>query len=238
MMAMADESTTFQQYRTSKEVGMSNLTKPGAEPSQAQLSYVSHAESRGRPPRDSVLIARHAGVAIWQTEKSATYEDLNWCPPFGSGADVLYRGFAITQLAAVLETGLDVPPQSAFFATSARSYAWEHPHNRDIAALMVIDRSHTERSFVVTGSATGGQPSIVDKVTYPHEYVHEGTRVHTRFDHTGERGTRTFTDEERFGFWIPGDAHAALVAVVLGGPQSTILQTLEACAPHGLEQVR
>lgn len=216
---------------------MTNLSKPGAEPRQADLSWANEAESRGRWSRDSVLVARIAGVAIWQTEKSATHENLLWCPPFGGGIDVLYRGFAITQLAAVLETGLDVPPQSAFFATESRSYAWEYPHSRDIAALMIIDRSHTERSFVLAGSAVDGQPLMVDKDTYPNEYLYEGACVHTRFDHMDGRGTRTFSDENRFGFWIPGGARAALLAIVLGGPQSTVLQTLEASAPPGLEHV-
>lgn len=218
---------------------MSNQTKPGASPSQADLSWAEEAEFRGWGPRDSVLVARLAGVAVWQTAKAAPYDDLLWCPPFGAGVkNAIYRGFAITQLPAVLETGLDVPSQSAFFATESRSYAWEYPRRRDIAAMLVLDRSQTERSFVVPDSTSTGQPLMVDKATYPNEYLYEGRHVHTRFDHTDGRGTRTFSDEDRFGFWIPGDARDALLAVVLGGPHSTVLRVLEECASTGLELVR
>lgn len=214
---------------------MPNGTKPGAEPSQAALAYAQEAERRGGWPRDSVLIARCLDVAIWQTEKYAPDDEPLWCPPFDHVVgNVLYRGFSIAQLPAVLDTGLDVAPQSPFFATTSSRYGWRYPSTRDIAAMMVIEGSRAQRSFVYANS------SAPDKATYPHEYeyVVDGIRVHSRFDHMDGRGPHAFSDESFYGYWIPGDAHAALVAVVLGGPHAHVLRILEACAPTGLELVR
>lgn len=172
-------------------------------------------------------------------KESGRHDDLLWCPPFDDGVvkHVLYRGFPVAQLPGVLESGLDVPPQSPFFATNSRAYAWEYAHCGDIAAMLVLDGSQTEPSCVYTSLTEPDQQPVIDKSTYPSEYVYDGKRVHTRFD-LDHRGTHILSYERDYGVWIPGDARAALIAVVLGGPHARVLRTLEACAPAGLELVR
>jgi hypothetical protein len=136
-----------------------------------------------------------------------------WLPPFGQ-ASGLYRGFDLGKLHTVLETGLDVPPQSPFFATYYADKAWEYPVGRAFAAMLVLDREMAERSFVTT--ALGADPtSTTDGPTYPNEYTDGATRILTRFD-VG-RGTRTFLDEDMYGHWIP-EMRVQRFAALCSGP--------------------
>lgn len=212
------------------------LTKPGAEPAEHQLAVQARLESTGGLPRDSVLLARLPGIAIWQTEKTATNDPPQWHPPFGQPKiSYRFRGFAIKNLGTVLATGLDVPAHSAFFAAKGLHHGWEWPHQRDIAAVLILEKSSLERSHRSYPEA--GPPEPVDKTKYPNEYRDGGRVVHTRFELDANRGTRTYFDEQLYGYWVPGDARDALLAVVLGGPQADIVELLNQHAPRGLQFV-
>lgn len=181
-------------------------------------------ESLGGRYPDSAFMAQSAGVGIWQTEKTAWDDCPWWVPPFLDLSDVVYRGFAPTKLQAVLETGLDVPAQSAFFASSYPDKAWKYPRpERDLVTMLALDRSHTERSFA-TKPACADDTWTADTTIYPNEYSDGTTQIHTRFE-VGH-GTRCFLDEEMYGFWVPGEARTALLGVVIGGPQSRIVEML------------
>ena len=199
-------------------------TKTGAEPADDRLRL---AQIRG-DTIDSTVLTRSSGVAIWQTEKSGSQDLPRWRPPF-DGTSVLYRGFPIDKLHDVLEWGLDVPPQSAFFATAYPDKAWEYPAGRDLAAMLVLDFDQAERSWTKkpVDAEDTWQP---DKVNYPNEYADGDTLIHTRFE-----GSRLpyGSHESAYGFWIPGNARAALVAVVLGGPQDTMRVFLESLHRRG-----
>lgn len=199
-------------------------SKPGAYPSPGMLRLREEVERRGiRPHRDSVLIARSSDVGIWHTEKRASDDAPQWRPPFGNGR-ALYRGFDLETLRTVLETGLDVPPQSAFFATNSAGKAWEYPIGRSVPAMLVLDGELAERSFIA--NRFGADAAFTwDEATYPNQYTDGAWQIHTRFE-VG-RGTRTFLDEDMYGYWIPGDAREALLGVVIGGPQSLVLQLIQ-----------
>lgn len=198
--------------------------KPGAEPTDDLLWL---AERRG-DAIDSRLLARSDGVAIWQTDKSAIQALPRWRPPFGVRPSGLYRGFPIENLHEVLSYGLDVPPQSAFFATAYPDKAWEYPQGRNLAAMLVLDFDQAERSWIAT-PAQADHTWQPDKTDYPNEYLDDGDQlIHTRFER--DRGSRIFSHESRYGFWVPGDAREALIAVVLGGPEDTMRLLLERLA--------
>jgi hypothetical protein len=222
------------------QAGAENGAKPGAEPTEAELRWYKEAERRGERPRDSTLIARSGDVGIWHTTTAAWNDCPWWLPPFGFDVDGLYRGFAYTKLQTVLETGLDVPPQSAFFATGYADKAWEYPHLiRDVVTMLVLDRSQAKRSFAVKPEGAD-DTWTADKTIYPNEYTYGETHVHTRFEVGVGWGTRCFTDESMYGFWVPGDARAALLGVVVGGPQSAVLELLQEVqlsGPYRLEVV-
>lgn len=199
--------------------------KPGAYPSAAKLFIADERERRGLPDRrDTKLVAQSADVGIWYTESSAKSDVPKWLPPFGDGRG-LYRGFDVRKLQAVLETGLDVPAGAAFFASGYRDKAWEYPLMREIAAMLVLDQTRCEKSYVLerSGAPTdaGADPNL-----YPEEYGEGGWTVRTRFDRP--HGTRTFLDEQMYGHWIPGDARTALLGVVIGGPYAAVRELLSA----------
>ncbi len=198
--------------------------KVGVYPSRDRLKVVEMGESRGLRSRDSVLIARSCGVGIWHSEKCASNEVPWWRPPFGD-CHAIYRGFEREKLGAVLSTGLDVQPQAAFFPTRYADKAWEYPLGRDIATMLVLDESQAEKSYVTEPSGHSGT-WMPDKTLYPHDYWHGTRQIHTRFD-AGHRIPH-FAYEDMYGYWVPGDARAALLGVVIGGPRAAVLQFLQA----------
>jgi hypothetical protein len=205
--------------------------KPGAEPTIDRLRL---AQRRG-DTIDSTLLARSDGTPIWQTEKTDSQDLPRWRPPFTAPFPALYRGFPIENLHDVLERGLDVPAHSAFFATVYPDKAWAYPAGRDLAAMLVLDFDQAEDSWT-TKPASADDSWQPDKTKYPNEYVHGDKLIHTRFG--GARWPFSFSHESSYGFWIPGDARSALVAVVLGGPQDTmrvLLESLQGRGTYGLE---
>lgn len=204
-------------------------TKPGVAPSPGILRVTEALESRGGRRRDTVLIARSSEIGIWHSEKSASNDVPWWIPPFGD-ARAIYRGFPHEELHTVLEAGLDVAPQSAFFATGYPDKAWEYPMGRSIPTMLVLDATHTERSWAIRPSEAP-DTWMPDKTRYPNHYFDDTLQVHTRFE--TDRYITHFGYENMYGFWVPGDARAALLGVVIGGPRSTAVQMLEDLASRG-----
>lgn len=198
--------------------------KPGTYPSATKLFIAEEWERHGLPGRrDTKLLAQSADVGIWYTQSSSKCDVPTWLPPFGDGRAV-YRGFDVRKLQAVLETGLDVPAGAAFFATCWPDKAWEYPLMREIAAMLVLDQTRCEKSYVLERSDETSA-ARADVNLYPEEYgAGGGWTVRTRFER--EHGTRTFLNEQMYGHWIPGDARAALLGVVIGGPYSAVRELL------------
>jgi hypothetical protein len=168
----------------------------GAEPGRALVAGQEERKRRGLTGTPAcAVIARSATASVWHTESTAVNDLPWWRPAFGgSRAEGLYRGFDREALGTVLQTGLDVPAQSSFFASDFPDKAWEYPTGR------------TQR------------------------YLDGSREIHTRFE-VGH-GTRRFRDENMYGFWVPGDARDALIAVVLGGPRESVLQGLHDVSRH------
>lgn len=207
----------------------------GAEPPPALVAIEDEQKRRGLPDiRDSAVIARSATATIWHTQKTACNDLPQWRPPFGPlDADGLYRGFHWEALETVLQTGLDVPAQSAFFASCYPDKAWEYPTGRALPAMLVLDGRQAARSFICKPTHAGADWTA-DTTLYPHRYFDGPNQVHTRF--AVGRGTQWFLTEQMYGYWIPGDARAALIAVVIGGPHGSVMQLLDHVSEHvGLE---
>ncbi|SLH41557.1 hypothetical protein [Mycobacteroides abscessus] len=173
---------------------------------------------------DAVMIARCGHTQIWQTEKTGS-NDCPWDLPPADLGQGLYRGFVRDRLQFVLQTGLDVVAQTAFYAHSATK-AWGYPSGRQHPAMMVFDQRYLAHSWIKEPSDPDPGWDF-DKALYPHDYINpSGRRVHTRFARD-ERSPGCFGDEEMYGFWIPGNALEALIAVVLGGPREDVVALLQ-----------
>lgn len=173
--------------------------------------------------RDAVLLTRTATTEIWHTEKTAPGDCPSW-PPGPDDVELVFRGVEVDLLRTVLETGLDLPAQSPFFATEWRKTAWRYPSSRNIAALLMFDGRLVQRSFVTDAAEDTAED-------YPYRYVDGGITVHTRLPLTR---CGSLTAERLYGYWIPGDARAALCGVILGGAYCDVV---EALYEAGLETV-
>lgn len=213
--------------------------------SEARDPHLDHVTLAGRAerhrrglgaPQDCFLLARSGKTSIWHTEKTGMRDCPIDLPPMKLW-NVLYRGFDESKLSAVLQRGLDVPPQSAFCATDYADKAWEYPYRRRTAMMLVLDPRVTQRSFALK-PADAEATWAPDKTLYPNEYMDGAAVVHTRF--TPGHFPASFEDENMYGHWVPGNARAALLAVVIGGPRPDVLERLrqvELDAPHTLEFV-
>jgi hypothetical protein len=203
----------------------------GAEPGRALVAGQEERKRRGLTGTPAcAVIARSATASVWHTESTAVNDLPWWRPAFGgSRAEGLYRGFDREALGTVLQTGLDVPAQSSFFASDFPDKAWEYPTGRTLPAMMVLDGRKAASSFICK-PADAADDSLADTQLYPHRYLDGSREIHTRFQ-LGP-GTRRFRDENMYGFWVPGDARDALIAVVLGGPRESVLQGLHDVSRH------
>ncbi|WP_255785917.1 hypothetical protein [Mycobacteroides abscessus] len=198
---------------------------------ESEDPLLDHDEIAGRTERyrrglggtapDCALIARSGHTSIWHTEKTASGEHPRDLPPLR--ASVVYRGFHYSNLLSVLQSGLDVPAQAAFWASDYPDKAWQYPVRRTRPMLLVLDSAATEISYAQR-PAGAGESWEPDKTRYPHSYQHRGGIVHTRFGPGCLPAS--FEDEHMYGRWVPGDARQALLAVVMGGPKSDVLQLL------------
>jgi hypothetical protein len=210
----------------------------GAEPSTWLPGFEQEIMRRGRPDRrDCTLIGRTATASIWHTKNVASYDVPHWLPPFAQAhTRGIYRGFAWDALPTVLETGLDVPERAAFFATPYADKAWEYPTGRMHPAMLVLDERHAARSGA-RKPADATDDWAPATTLYPGHYRDGSAEVHTRF--AAGHGRRCFLDETMHGYWVPGDARTALIAVILGGPAPAVMQLLGAVSAHsGLEVLR
>lgn len=211
---------------------MADRIHRGAEPSAARVADQEERKRRGMTRiGDCALIARSATASIWHTENTASNDLPWWRPAFGgrSRAEGLYRGFQRQALGTVLQTGLDVPAHAAFFASYFPDKAWEYPTGRTLPAMLVLDGRKAASSFICK-PADAGDDWVADTQLYPRRYFDGSREIHTRFE--AGRGTRGFRYESMYGFWVPGDARDALIAVVLGGPRESVLQGLRDVSRH------
>lgn len=197
---------------------------------ESEDPLLDHDELAGRamryqrgigPGPDCVLIARSGQTSIWHTDRTATGDRPRELPPMR--VSVVYRGFHYSNLFSVLQSGLDVAAQSAFWATEYPDKAWEYPVRRTRPMMLILDSAATENSYTrkPPGAGEGWEP---DKARYPHSYRHRDTVIHTRFGPGGLPGC--FEDERVYGHWIPGNARDALLAIVIGGPKHDVLEQL------------
>lgn len=198
--------------------------KRGAQAVGYNRRTLEFLADQGRLGREIDLhpIATSGATTIWHTESVAACHPPQDTPV--DDASLLHRGFPVDQLGQVLTTGIDVPDRTPFYAADLGK-AWEFPSSpRSIAAVLVLDRSHTRRSFVP--QPPEAEPSWTPGPDYPHRYHGGDTAVFTRFDPSNEHSPSSYLDEAQYGHWVPGSARKALLHVYLGGSRRTILTIL------------
>lgn len=124
-----------------------------------------------------------------------------------------YRGVTIERLTSILLIGVDVEPADAPFYASDIDKAWEYPSMYEPRAVFAIRKSMMKPSWsMLSADATPEQIAEVQR-EYPHQHENGNTLWFSRIAEQG----RPLGYEAAYGYWIPGSAQEALVAVFLFG---------------------
>lgn len=139
---------------------------------------------------------------------------------------VTFRGVPIERLRAVLENGVDVSPTDTtiFCADIEKAFEYGRPAWGQAGAGLVyaLRGSCLERSFrVLPADASPGEIAEVQR-TYPHRY--DDPHGQLRFTRLTDQVNPAY--EDAYGYWVPGNARDALLAVVLFGQNSEAVKAV------------
>ncbi|MGV0853039.1 hypothetical protein [Mycolicibacterium phlei] len=127
----------------------------------------------------------------------------------------VFRGVSPERFLNVLITGVDVEPTDAPIYCAEFDKAWEYGGTsvgESARLIMALDRSKLERTFTTLPSSATPEEIATVRETYPYQHAeHQGELWFSRID-------RYFPAYEvPYGYWIPGDATEALLAIFLVG---------------------
>jgi len=151
---------------------------------------------------------------IWAARDNALYPNLD--PAEFADRLPLFRGVSLDKFLTVLATGTDVQPTDAPIYCCDFDKAWEYGGtSMGVGPRMIyaLDQSKLDRTFrILPIDATAGQITDVRK-TFPNHYEDQNM--------TGlwfSRMDSYFPGYEMpYGYWIPGNAKEALMAIFLLG---------------------
>jgi hypothetical protein len=145
----------------------------------------------------------------------------------------LFRGVPPDRFLTVLATGVDVTPTDPPIYCADLEKAWEYgatSGSQGPRLIMALDSSKLERTFQTLPSGAMPDEIAAVRATYPHHHPeHPDGLWFSRID-------RFFPAYEiPYGYWIPGDARDALMAVFLVGDDDSWRQAV-AVLRAGLSQ--
>lgn len=139
---------------------------------------------------------------------------------------VTYRGVPIDCFNAVVSNGVDTsPPDSPIFcAEEDKAYEYARPRSGcDGPGLMyALHGGYLERSFRTLPADAPAEQIAEVRMTYPHQYDNpNGGLYFSRL-----AGQTNIAYEMSYGYWIPGNARDALLAIFLVGQMDAITEVL------------
>lgn len=143
---------------------------------------------------------------------------------------ITFRGVPIDRLRAVVDNGVDVYPTDTtiFCADEDEAYEYARPQSGcDGPGLMyALHGGYLERSFrTLPADASPAEIAEVRK-TYPHEYDHPNGGFY--FSRLADQNNIAY--EHAYGYWIPGNARDALLAIFVRGRIEEVAKALSALA--------
>ena len=124
-----------------------------------------------------------------------------------------YRGVKIERLQQILLTGVDVEPTDAALFASDIDKAWEYPSMSQPRVVYALRKSQMKRSWTMLTPGATEEQIAETRREYPHQ--HENSEF-LRFSRIAEQD-RNLSYENAYGYWVPGNAKDALVAIFLFG---------------------
>lgn len=134
-----------------------------------------------------------------------------------AGIRPLFRGVPIDRYPTIAASGVDTPdPGSAIFCADDFEKALEYtraPFSSCAGAVMVFRGDHLDRCWRELPADSDAGVIAETLRDYPHRVDGTDTVWFSRIAHTDPATGY----ERQYGYWIPGDPHAALAAVILVG---------------------
>lgn len=169
-----------------------------------------------------------ANVALSALEDWATAVLIESAPAEGAHS-LEFRGVPLARLAGVLRTGIDVAPTDApIFCTDGVDKAFEYARpgvgETGPGLVLALRGPHLARTY--RDLDADASPAVIAEIreTYPHPAGNPGGRI--RFSRLADQTTPGY--EEAYGYWIPGNAREALVAVCVLGQSAEVDETVAA----------
>lgn len=167
-----------------------------------------------------------ANPALSALEEWATAVMIDSAPAEGAHW-VTFRGVPLARLADVLRTGIDVTPTDApIFCTDGVDKAFEYARpavgETGPGLILALRGPHLERTFRDLDADASPAEIATARETYPHPAGNPGGRI--RFSRLADQTTPGY--EEAYGYWIPGNAREALIAVSVLGQGSEVDETV------------
>jgi hypothetical protein len=142
---------------------------------------------------------------------------------------IAFRGKPIDRLGGVMANGVDVDPTDTpiFCAEEDKAYEYAKPEwgGKGPGLMYALHGGYLERSFRMLPADASPEDIAEVRKTYPHQYdsPHDGFY----FSRLADQSNTAY--EYAYGYWIPGNAKDALLAIFLRG---TVNEVMEALTPH------
>jgi hypothetical protein len=155
----------------------------------------------------------------------ALYDSL---PPFNGQEWVAFRGVPIDCFRSVFLTGVDTDPTDStiFCAEEDKAYEYARPASGESGPglMYALDGGCLERSFRTLPAGAPAEKIREVQQTYPHRY--EDDNGDLRFSRLANQNNTAY--EAAYGYWIPGNARDALLAIFLIGRLDEVKAALNA----------
>jgi hypothetical protein len=140
---------------------------------------------------------------------------------------VAFRGVPIETFRAVAQNGVDVEPTDATIFCAEEDKAWEYAKPRsgsDGPGLMyALHGGYLERSFRELAGGTSPEAIAELQKTYPYRYDYPDGNL--RLSRLANQNNPAY--ESAYGYWVPGNAREALLAIFVRGDLDEIVDALK-----------
>lgn len=130
---------------------------------------------------------------------------------------IAFRGVPIQRLDALLDNGVDVDPTDTVIFCAEEDKAFEYARSgwgEDGPGLLyALHGGYLERSFCTLPADASPEEIAEVRKTYPHEYPDQHGGQY--FSRLADQNNTAY--EIAYGYWIPGAARDALLAVFVRG---------------------
>jgi hypothetical protein len=145
---------------------------------------------------------------------------------------IAFRGVPIERLRTVAETGVDVSPTDATIFCADEDKAWEYARPRtgfDGPGLMyALNGGYLQPSFRQLAADSSPEEIAEVQKTYPYEYDDPSSDLRYFSRLAGQNNIAY----EGYGYWIPGNARDALLAIFVRGDMDDITEALKTSLGH------